>query len=319
MPSTRSSDNTDDWRSSPPYALADGREASEYKKHTAACFCGSVRWGFSESKPLQAKYCQYVLPAAHAAPPDLSHDSSADPFSAACSTAARPASSSTAHPSSGPLSSARTTSSSSPTRSTTLASTTRARSRARASCRARSAASSATHRSWTRATTWCVLIHRLRPIFPFTWALPKSLLRSTGTCKSLMAARATKLVPAGAARTSQPSKGEQRQGRWLDYACSPVSTLSPVVLAQAGARRPHTSCFAAMHDSDACIFLDPPAGPAQSVSLTRPNSRSASSSLRTSTASGPTRPFGLTSLSTRTSSTRAGSRTSTTASRNLPA
>lgn len=64
MPSTRSSDNTDNWRSSPPYALGEGRKADEYTKHTARCFCGSVRWGFSESKPLQAKYCQCVFASA---------------------------------------------------------------------------------------------------------------------------------------------------------------------------------------------------------------------------------------------------------------
>jgi hypothetical protein len=85
MPSTRSSDNTDDWRSSPPYALADGREAGEYTKHTAACFCGAVRWGFSESKPLQAKYCQCVtpfIPAKAPIPADTRHRLALD----SCST-----------------------------------------------------------------------------------------------------------------------------------------------------------------------------------------------------------------------------------------
>jgi hypothetical protein len=85
MPSTRSSDNTDDWRSSPPYALADGRESGEYTKHTAACFCGAVRWGFSESKPLQAKYCQCVtpfIPAKAPIPADTRHRLALD----SCST-----------------------------------------------------------------------------------------------------------------------------------------------------------------------------------------------------------------------------------------
>lgn len=66
MPSTRSKDNTDDWRSSPPYALAEGHSADEYTKerggHRASCYCGSVKFGLSEKYPLGAKYCQSVVP-----------------------------------------------------------------------------------------------------------------------------------------------------------------------------------------------------------------------------------------------------------------